>query len=146
MNNLNEIFGIPNFDISENILNKYGIISMCIISEETFTPRLIVKYKEQEQESIDGIVEINLFLNKFKNNKLPTQEENPDGLYQRYIVEKVSGEPVGDNAEYFVLRLDKYGDDQIHIAACRKAIMTYADEIKDHLPKLSNDLIKRYKD
>jgi hypothetical protein len=79
-------------------------------------------------------------------NKFPTQEENPKGLYGRYIVQKVSGEPVGDDAEYFVLRLDKYGDDPIHIAACRKAIMTYAEEIREHLPKLANDLIERYSD
>ena len=76
--------------------------------------------------------------------KLPTQEENPNGLYGRYIVEKVSGEPVDENAEYFILRLDKYGDDPKHIAACRKAILTYANEIKEHLPKLSSDLLERY--
>ena len=75
---------------------------------------------------------------------MKTQEENPNGLYNRYIVSKVSGEPVDDVAEYFVLRLDEYGDDPKHIAACRKAIMTYAEEIKEHLPQLSADLIERY--
>lgn len=79
-------------------------------------------------------------------SKLPLQSENPNGLYGRYIVEKVSGEPVDEDAEYFLLRLDKNGSDPKHIAACRKAIMTYANEIKTHLPKLSQDLIERYSD
>lgn len=76
--------------------------------------------------------------------KLPLESENPTGLHGRYFVEKVNGEPIDENAEYFVLRLDKYGSDQKHIAACRKAILTYANEIKDHLPKLSKDIIERY--
>jgi hypothetical protein len=75
---------------------------------------------------------------------LPTQQENPDGLHGRYIVLKTNGEPVDDDAEYFILRLDKNGSDPKHISACRKAVLTYADEIKDHLPKLSEDLYKLY--
>ena len=54
---------------------------------------------------------------------MKTQEENPNGLYYRYNISKVSGEPVDENAEYFVLRLDKNGSDPKHIAACRKAAM-----------------------
>lgn len=77
-------------------------------------------------------------------SRLPLQSENPNGLHGRYIVEKVNGEPMDEDAEYFILRLDKNGSDSKHIAACRKAIMTYAEEIKDHLPKLSKDLIERY--
>lgn len=145
MNNLNEVFGIPNFNVSEEVMTENGIVSICIIAEGVSRPKMIIKYKEKEQESIDDITEMFNFINKLKN-KLPTKEENPDGLYGRYIVEKVNGDPVDDKAEYFILRLDKYGSDPKHIAACRKAIMTYADEIKDHLPKLSDDLIKRYKD
>lgn len=38
---------------------------------------------------------------------LKTQEENPNGLYFRYVVSKVSDESVDDDAEYFVLRLDE---------------------------------------
>lgn len=79
-------------------------------------------------------------------SRLPLQSENPNGLHGRYIVEKVNGEPIDDDAEYFILRLDKNGSDPKHIAACRKAIMTYAEEIKDHLPKLSQDLIEKYSD
>jgi hypothetical protein len=77
---------------------------------------------------------------------IPTQSENPKGLHQRYIVEKANGDTMNPNAEYFVLRVDPYGNDPKHIAACRKALMTYANEIKDHLPELSKDLIERYSD
>lgn len=75
---------------------------------------------------------------------IPSEQENPKGLHQRYIISKTSGEPVDESAEYFVLRLDGGGDDQIHIAACRQAVLTYAEAIKDHLPELSVDLKKRY--
>jgi hypothetical protein len=75
---------------------------------------------------------------------IPTIEENPKGLYQRYIVSKTSGKPVDENAEYFVLRLDKNGKDPKHVKACRKAVLKYAEEIADHLPELSKDLIERY--
>lgn len=99
-------------------------------------------------------------------SKIPTQTENPTGLHQRYYIQKVVKNPdfytigagvggldfipefvlapVDKNAEYFILRLDEHGKDQKHINACRKAVLTYAEEIREHLPELSNDLIKRY--
>jgi hypothetical protein len=46
--------------------------------------------------------------------------------------------------EGFVLRLDEGGDSK-HVEACRKAVLTYAEEIKDYLPQLSKDLFDRYK-
>lgn len=76
--------------------------------------------------------------------KFPTKEENPEGLHARYKVTKTNGESVDDDAEYFVLRLDWGGDDKRHIAACRNAILEYAEGIKDHIPKLAQDLIDRY--
>jgi len=77
---------------------------------------------------------------------IPTQSENPKGLHQRYIVSKANGDTMNPNAEYFILRVDPYGSDPKHIAACRKAVICYANEIKDHLPELSKDLIERYSD
>jgi len=77
---------------------------------------------------------------------LPTKQENPKGLHYRYHVTKTNGEPVDENAEYFVLRLDKAGRDPIHVKACRNAILTYAEGIRDHIPELSKDLIERYSD
>lgn len=76
--------------------------------------------------------------------QLPTHAENPDGLHQRYIVSKTNGKPVDTNAEYFVLRLDDEGDDSKHIEACRIGALAYANAIKDHLPKLAQDIIDRY--
>lgn len=71
---------------------------------------------------------------------MKTQAENPNGLHRRYIIQKASGEPVDPRAEYFVLRTDKYAGDQYHAAACRKALLTYADEIEPFLPQLAAEL------
>lgn len=81
---------------------------------------------------------------KGKKAGIPTQEQNPKGLHQRYIVQKANGDDVDESAEYFVLRLDKGGSDPKHIAACRFAVRVYAELIKDHLPELSEDLKRRY--
>ena len=105
--------------------------------------------KNYTQKEIDELYEMskgNLIKISFAKNSinLPSKDENPNGLHKRYIISKADGEPVDDNAEYFVLRLDDGGSDPKHIAACRKAIITYAMEIKDHLPELSKDLYDRY--
>lgn len=71
-------------------------------------------------------------------------EQNPKGLHIRYNVSKPDGSPVDESAEYFVLRLDDETKDKLHLVACRKAIKTYAEEIRDHLPELAEDIIKRY--
>lgn len=76
--------------------------------------------------------------------QLPTQSENPKGLHQRYIVSKVSGEPVDPVAEYFVLRVDKHGKDLRHVNACRCAILMYATKIEPYLPELAADIFARY--
>jgi hypothetical protein len=93
---------------------------------------------------------------------IPFKEDNPNGLHRKYYIQKFKGkryvgddffgnpqyepifEPVEKDSEYFVLRLDCNGDDKNHINACRAAILKYAEEIKDHLPELSADLIERY--
>jgi len=72
------------------------------------------------------------------------KELKEKGLYHKYDIKKTNGEDIDENSEYFVLRLDKNGNDPKHIAACRKAILTYADEIEEHLPVLASDLKKRY--
>lgn len=72
---------------------------------------------------------------------MKTQSENPAGLHLRYIVTKASGEPVDPRAHYFVLRYDNDGDDPAHIAACQIALLTYANEIRPHLPQLSKELV-----
>lgn len=72
---------------------------------------------------------------------MKTQAENPNGLHLRYVVQKANGEPVDPRARYFVLRYDNNGDDPAHIAACRLALLAYANAIKPHLPQLSMELI-----
>lgn len=73
-----------------------------------------------------------------------TMEIEPrEGLYRKYIVSRVD-QKQNENEEYFVLRLDNHASDKVHVEACRKAVLFYANEIKDHLPELSKDLIQRY--
>ena len=84
---------------------------------------------------------------------IQSHEENPKGLHRRYHIDKLVYEdgynvptkiPVDPDAEYFVMRLDNGGSDPKHVAACRKAVLVYAEEIKDHLPELAADLIEKY--
>lgn len=77
---------------------------------------------------------------------IPAQQDNPKGFHQRFNIERIDGKPIDSNAEYFCLRLDGGGTDPAHIAACRKAIITYAHEIAPHIPQLAEDLIARYGD
>ena len=87
----------------------------------------------------------------------PSEGENPKGFHARYHIQKIKRnknpkltgkiyrlEPVDKGSEYFVMRLDDGGSDKKHIEACRKAVLYYADLIKDHIPELSKDLIERY--
>lgn len=70
------------------------------------------------------------------------KNQNPAGLHQKYYVG--SHEPINVDAEYFVLRLDNKAETN-HRKACLKAVLAYAEAIKEFLPHLSEDLIKRYK-
>lgn len=62
---------------------------------------------------------------------LKTHEENPNGLHQRYIVSKANGQPVDENAVYFLLRLDGAGNDKPHINASREAALAWCDSVQD---------------
>lgn len=77
-------------------------------------------------------------------SEIPTEEANPKGLHQRYIVSKTNGEPVDDEAEYFVLRVDANGDPN-HFLASHHALSMYAAHIEEAHPELANDLRERYK-
>ncbi len=68
------------------------------------------------------------------------------GLYNKYNISKTNGEPIDDNSEYFVLRLDYGGSDRTHIDACRLAMITYAAHISysNHLHELYKDIMDRY--
>lgn len=74
--------------------------------------------------------------------RMPTKEENPDGLHGRYVISKADGSPVDPDAVYFVLRLDSGGSDHKHVAACRAALEAYGDKLDEleHLPELKSDV------
>jgi len=79
-----------------------------------------------------------------KEDQLPTRDENPTGLHQKYIVTKADGTPVDPEAEYFVLRIDSEADAD-HRWACLRALETYAKAIEPNIPRLACELIERYK-
>lgn len=60
-------------------------------------------------------------------NQIPTLQDNPGGLHQRYIVTKANGEPVDPDAVYFVLRIDRGGRHAKHTACCRHAARAYCE-------------------
>lgn len=97
---------------------------------------------------------------------MKSQIDNPEGFHRRYYIQKVIVVPnpkynpgsilglqepyiealieVDEDSEYFILRIDTGGSDIEHIKACRIAVNAYAEAIKHHLPKLSEDLIEKY--
>lgn len=84
----------------------------------------------------------------FTNGYLPTQKQNPEGLHQRYRINKIRADgttkPVDKDADYFVLRLDEKCKDKKHIKACRQALLVYAIMIEEHLPQLSKEILQKY--
>ena len=76
-------------------------------------------------------------------------------MYRKYFIQKIVPdslnpnelvlEPLEEGFDGFVLRLDKGGDPK-HVEACRKAVLKYAEEIRDYLPDLSKDIFEKYMD
>lgn len=60
-----------------------------------------------------------------------------DGLKSKYLITKADGTPA--TGRYFVLKVDS--KDPEHAAACRRALVTYAHEIRHALPDLAMDLV-----
>ena len=75
---------------------------------------------------------------------IPTKNENPTGFHQKYILTRCDGVEIDHRAEFFILRLDEYGKNPVHINACRKAILAYADEMAATKPQLAKDLYNKY--
>jgi len=71
---------------------------------------------------------------------IPSKAENPNGLHQRYRVSKSDGSPVDPRAIYFVLRLDGFGSDPGHIAACRAAALAYAANAPEWMKQTADEL------
>lgn len=74
---------------------------------------------------------------------IPTKEESPDGLHQRYDISKKDGDNDPD-AEYFVLRIDGGGDDPIWQAACQDTLMFLAERVKQYMPKFTTTVRDKY--
>lgn len=74
---------------------------------------------------------------------LKSKKENQNGLHNKYVISRTDGTPINPNNVYFILKLEGEGD-QIHMKACRKAVLKYADEIESHIPQLAKDLRERY--
>lgn len=66
-----------------------------------------------------------------------------DELYKKYKIERTDGKPIDPENEYFVLKVKGSGDKK-HIEACKKAVLVYAEEMREELPDLANDLFLRY--
>lgn len=72
-------------------------------------------------------------------------ELQPDGLYQKYIVQKADGSPINPKARYIVLRVDNNGATtelkKTYRSAARAGVAEFARRIMDFAPGLSSDLI-----
>lgn len=64
-----------------------------------------------------------------------------NGIQKKYLISHTDGSPVDPDAFYWVLRIDSGGDPK-HVAACRAAWRVYADEIKEELPLLAEDIYR----
>jgi hypothetical protein len=75
---------------------------------------------------------------------IPTKEEAPNKLHQKYILKRTDGKPIDEKAEFFILRLDELGHNPVHLNACRRGVLAYADAIAATKPELAKDLYNRY--
>ena len=71
---------------------------------------------------------------------LPHPEK--EGLKLKYLLTKVDGSLVDSDADYFILKLNS--KTRWHREASIKAILAYADSVKQDAPQLSADIIKKY--
>jgi len=80
----------------------------------------------------------------------PSKSDNPEGLYRRYRVTKVDDTDgaADPRAMYFVLRIDRYGDDPFWIKSCRKALRKLSKELvgSSAHSKLGRDIRKLLKE
>jgi len=87
-----------------------------------------------------------------KLKPLPSRVENPNGLHEKFHIQKIIGyhkakpmyQDIGYGEEYFVLRLDDMQHNEAHLQACRAAALAYAKSISKTFPKVAEEMIKRY--
>lgn len=70
---------------------------------------------------------------------MKTEEENPEGLHQKYNISRYDGKPIPEGDEFFVLKIAGKGQSK-HRDACITALETYILHIEDSAPQLAKDL------
>lgn len=108
--------------------------------------RLIFKRKGGLPSVVITVADVQAWHNHFSNGadgssgSIPVAAANPNGLHQRYRVSRIEG-PTDPRAVYFVLRLDRFGRDPVHVEACRAAARAYAQAVKGSaLEQVGQDL------
>lgn len=61
------------------------------------------------------------------------------GLYEKYIIKKASGKPLGEDFYAIVLRID--GGRYVH--ACRAGVAAFAEAVRPHNAILADDLVTK---
>lgn len=108
--------------------------------------RLIFKRKAGLPPVVITVADVQAWHNHFTNGadgsagSIPVAAANPSGLHQRYRVSRLEGR-TDPRAVYFVLRLDRFGRDPVHVEACRVAARAYAQAVKGtKLEQVGQDL------
>jgi hypothetical protein len=70
---------------------------------------------------------------------IPPEKE---GLKMKYILSKVDGSSVDPRGDYFILKLNS--KTPWHRKASIKAILAYAESVKNDAPQLAADIIAKY--
>ncbi len=89
-------------------------------------------------EAMDAVKQV--ARDAYEEHKKEWKEGVHKGLYNRYIVEKRSTQNIDPNAIYFVLRLDRFGDDEAWTKNCRGAARVLAAFMPTHLKEMGKDL------
>lgn len=64
------------------------------------------------------------------------------GLYGKYIIQKASGKPLGENFYAIVLRIDGGR----YLKACRVGVKAFADAVREENPILAADIERKLKE
>ena len=71
-----------------------------------------------------------------------TSQPEKEGLKLKYLLTKVDGSPVGPDGDYFIIKLNS--KTRWHQEASIKAILAYAESVKNDAPQLAVDIITKY--
>ena len=71
-----------------------------------------------------------------------TSQPEKEGLKLKYLLTKADGSPVDLNGDYFIIKLNS--KTRWHREASIKAILAYAESVKNDAPQLAADIIAKY--